>query len=139
MSMKTDVDELLMSPELEGQLSDVEEQVAKLEESIPLCVLELDLKTGNPDDDIVVGTLVGISLGPVVEIDVRIPTEEAFRICMRWIKEEILPCAAYHINHGRQENRVDGPWIVSRARMTDFDPEKRSCTLGVDLKYLSTP
>ena len=133
----TDIDDLMMSPELEGQIPDVDDQIAALEGSMPLCVLELDLGTGDPDDDLVMGTLVGISFGPAIEIDMRLPTPEAFRICSKWLSGGVMECSAYHFNHGEQENRQVGPWYVHRTRMTDFDTAQKTCTLGVDLKYLN--
>ena len=137
--MKTDVDDLLMSPELEGQIPEVEHAVEQMEDTLAVAILELSLETGNPDDDLIVGSLVGISFGPIVEIDLRLKTKEAFTICSQWHKLGVMGCAAFHYNCGEQENRVEGPWYVSKVRMTDLDPEKGTCTLGVDLKYLNAP
>jgi hypothetical protein len=122
---------LLMSDSLRGVIPSLEENVANLGDSVVVTSLVLET---NSQDRLVTGAVVGISREEtgMLKIDIRVSISEAFEV-FRMCSSRTVICKECFVNLIDEILSFGGPYEIVSVKMTDFDRQRKTCILGVDL------
>jgi hypothetical protein len=128
MKVKTDVDQILMSDILKGQVPELDgEHIDELRNKHITIVAG---KTIGTKTESMVGILRGIHVGQEPEIEFRCEIKEALDI----IEASQLSFSGFALHHGEDRIvQIPGPFIVKAARIDEISPVDQLCTLGLHL------
>jgi hypothetical protein len=77
---------------------------------------------------------VGFSLesSGSIKVDLRVKTADAYGI-MKKFTTGLLKCKTCFVTLGDDDIQLFGLFDVASPKVLDFDPQSKTCTLGVDL------